>query len=322
MTVISPDLETSLEVLPSPLPSVLRCGRLAIVGRPNVGKSTLLNALVGQKISITSRRSQTTRHRIMGILTRGPSQFVFVDTPGFQITHTAALNHVLNKTVHSSLDGVDVVLFVVQAGLFLPSDERVLTLLQQVVPAPMPIFLVANKLDLIRQRADLAPWLQGMGQKHQFAQWIPLSARRPADITRLLNICEPYLPEQAWAYAADELTDRSERFLVAEIVREKLFRQMGDEVPYTSTVQVEKFEEKNKGRLRHLTVGITVERPQHKGMLIGRGGHRLKQIGTEAREDLEKLWGIRIFLELWVHVRSGWADDEAKIRSFGYGDGP
>ena len=289
-----------------------RCGLVAIVGRPNVGKSTLLNALVGQKISITSRKAQTTRHRITGVRTRGAAQFVFVDTPGFQTRHAAALNRTLNRTVQAALADVDVVLFVVEAGRFGLDDAKVLALL----PPGKPVLLVASKLDAVRRRAELAPWLQSMAERRAFAEFVPLSARKPADAERLLGIVEPYLPEQMWLYEEDALTDRSERFLAGEIIREKLFRLTGDELPYASTVVIEKFEE--EGDLRRIAASIVVEREAHKGMVIGERGELLKRIGTEARQELETLLGARVFLELWVKVRSGWADDEQHLRSYGY----
>jgi GTP-binding protein Era len=290
----------------------MRCGLVAIVGRPNVGKSTLINALVAQKISITSSKAQTTRHRITGVRTVGESQFVFVDTPGFQTRHAAALNRSLNRAVTGTLADVDVALLVVEAGKFGPADEAVLALVE---PAK-PVLLVANKLDLIARRADLAPWLQRMQERRAFAEYVPMSANRPADVERLLAIVEPYLPEQPWLYPEDALTDRSDRFLAAEVVREKLFRLTGDELPYTSTVVVDRYEE--EGALRRIAATIVVERDAHKGMIIGAGGERLKRIGAEARQELERLLDARVFLELWVKVKSGWADDEAHLRSYGY----
>jgi len=270
-------------------PTDQRCGLVAIVGKPNVGKSTLLNALVGQKISITSRKAQTTRHRITGMRTLGATQFVFVDTPGFQTLHANALNRSLNKTVVGAVSDVDLILFVVEAGSFTPADERVLKLLGSGIPT----VLIANKLDNIHRRGDIAPWLQTMQ------------------------------PEQAWWYAEDELTDRSEQFLASEMVREKLFRLTGDELPYTSTVIIDKFEEepparKGQKRLLKIAATIVVERDGHKAMVIGDKGERIKRIGTETRQELEKLMDAKVFIELWVKVRSGWADDEARVRSFGY----
>ena len=289
-----------------------RCGFVAIVGKPNVGKSTLLNALVGQKVSITSRKAQTTRHRITGLRTLGATQFVFVDTPGFQTRHGNALNRSLNKTVLGAVADVDVIVFVVEAGHFNLADAKVLALL----PANIPVILVANKLDNVHRRAELAPWLRSMHERHPFAELVPMSAKNAKDVQRFYAICEKYLPEQAWMYDAEELTDRSERFMAAEMVREKLFRLTGDELPYTSTVIIDKFEE--EGQLRRIAATIVVEREGHKGMVIGDKGEKLKRIGTEARVELEKLWGGKVFLELWVKVRSGWADDEARVRSFGY----
>jgi GTP-binding protein Era len=295
------------------------CGLVAIVGKPNVGKSTLLNALVGQKISITSRKAQTTRHRITGMRTIGATQFVFVDTPGFQTLHANALNKSLNKTVQGAVGDVDLILFVVEAGSFTPADERVLKLLGKGIPT----VLLANKLDNVHRRGDIAPWLQTMQAKHPFAEFVPMSAKNPKDVERLFGICEKYLPEQPWFYAEDELTDRSEKFLAGELVREKLFRLTGDELPYTSTVIIDKFEEeppqkKGQKRLLRIAATIVVERDGHKAMVIGDKGERIKRIGMETRVELEKLADAKVFLELWVKVRSGWADDEARVRSFGY----
>ena len=289
-----------------------RCGLVAIVGRPNVGKSTLLNALVGQKISITSDKAQTTRHRITGIRSEGPAQFVFVDTPGFQTRHGNALNRNLNRTVKSVLADVDIVLFVVEAGRFGPDDAKVLALL----PEDKPVLLIANKQDEIKRRADLMPWMASMQERRNFAEFVPMSAKKAADVGRLLGIVAPYLPEQAWFYEEDALTDRSERFLASELIREKLFRLTGDELPYSCTVVIDTFEE--DGALRRIAATIVVERDAHKGMIIGAGGERLKRIGSEARQELETLMGAKVFLELFVKVRSGWAADEDHLRSYGY----
>ncbi|MFP5325374.1 MAG: GTPase Era, partial [Gammaproteobacteria bacterium] len=293
-------------------PAQQRCGYVAIVGKPNVGKSTLLNALVGQKVSITSRKAQTTRHRITGVRTAGNTQFVFVDTPGFQTKHSSALNRSLNRAVTGVVGDVDVVLFVVEAGNFTLADAKVLDLL----PKGISVVLLANKFDLIHRRGELAPWLRSMQERHAFAEYVPMSAKNPRDIQRLFAICEKYLPQQPWMHDPEELTDRSERFMAAEMVREKLFRLTGDELPYTSTVIIDKFEQ--EGALRRVAATIVVEREGHKGMVIGEKGEKLKRIGTEARQELEKLWDCKVFLELWVKVRSGWADDDARVRSFGY----
>lgn len=308
----TPEATEAAEPAPVVDPSDQRCGHVAIVGKPNVGKSTLLNALVGQKVSITSRKAQTTRHRITGIRTVAASQFVFVDTPGFQTRHGNALNRSLNKTVLGAVTDVDLILFVVEAGHFNLADAKVLSLL----PANVPVVLLANKLDQVHRRGDLAPWLRSMQERHPFAEFVPMSAKAPKDIERLFAICEKYLPQQPWIHDADDLTDRSERFMAAEMVREKLFRLTGDELPYTSTVIIDRFEE--EGQLRRIAATIVVEREGHKGMVIGDKGEKLKRIGTEARVELEKLWGGKVFLELWVKVRSGWADDDARVRSFGY----
>ena len=320
-------LATSASTSPSTPVEGQRCGLIAIVGKPNVGKSTLLNALVGQKISITSRKAQTTRHRITGMHTLGATQFVFVDTPGFQTRHNNALNRALNKTVKGAVGDVDLILFVVEAGMFNQADAKVLALLGKDIPT----LLVANKLDQVTRRADIAPWLQTMQRQKDgtaFAEFVPMSAKNAKDIERLLIICEKYLPEQPWRYAEDELTDRSEKFLASETVREKLFRLTGDELPYTSTVVIDKFEEepgRGKGkdgvktkRMVRIAATIVVERDTHKAMVIGDKGERIKRIGTETRVELEKLMDAKVFIEMWVKVRSGWADDEARVRSFGY----
>ena len=314
----APDLDTMPKAAVGSNDGDRRCGLIAIVGRPNVGKSTLLNTLIGQKVSITSRKAQTTRHRITGISTQADTQYVFVDTPGFQTTHTtrgtAALNRNLNKTVQSVLGDVDVVLFVVDAGRFNPADAKVLSL----IPPGKPTFLIANKLDLITRRSDLLPWLQQMQARHAFTEFVPLTATKKDDTQRLLDIIRPYLPEQPWYYDEDALTDRSDKFLAAELIREKLFRLTGDELPYTSTVQIDKYEEVEGGRLNRIAATIIVERDAHKGMVIGEGGERLKRISTEARTEMERLTGRKVFLEVWVKVRSGWADDEKRLKSYGY----
>lgn len=295
-----------------------RCGLIAIVGKPNVGKSTLLNALVGQKISITSSKAQTTRHRITGIRSVAQTQYVFVDTPGFQTRHANALNRSLNKSVLGAVRDVDLILFVVEAGKFNQADAKVLELLG----ADIPVVLVANKLDEVGRRADIAPWLQQMQARRAFAEFFPMSAKSSKDVQRLFTVCEPFLPLQPWLYNDDELTDRSEKFLAAEMVREKLFRLTGDELPYTSTVVIDKFEEeagrKGQKRLLRIAATIVVERDGHKAMVIGDKGERIKRIGTETRVELEYLMDAKVFIELWVKVRSGWADDEARVRSFGY----
>ena len=298
---------------PSDAPA-FRCGTVAIVGRPNVGKSTLMNALVGQKISITSRKAQTTRHRIVGIQTTDDAQFVFADTPGFQTRHASALNRSLNRAVTSTLSSVDVVLFVVEAGYVGADDEKVLALL----PRNVPVLLVCNKLDRLGEgRSEvMMPFLEQMGQRFPFTEVVPMSAKTRDHIQRLLAIIRPYLPEGEPMYDVDAMTDRSERFLASEIIREKVFRWTGDELPYTSTVVIDKFE--TEGRLRRVFATILVERDAHKAMIIGNKGSKLKQISTEARLDMEKLFDGKVYLEMWIKVKSGWADNEAGLRAYGY----
>ncbi|PRX33041.1 GTP-binding protein Era [Paraburkholderia sp. BL18I3N2] len=289
-----------------------RCGMIAIVGRPNVGKSTLLNALVGQKISITSRKAQTTRHRITGINTTKDAQFIFVDTPGFQTHHSTALNRSLNRTVTSTLTSVDVILFVIEAGHFGPDDQKVLDL----IPRGMPTLLIANKLDRITDKATLFPFMQQVSHLREFVEMVPLSATNQEDVERLLQTIKPYLSERESIYGEDDLTDRSSRFLAAEILREKVFRWTGDELPYTSTVVIEKFEE--EGRLKRIFATILVERDSQKAMMIGKNGAKLKRINTDARVDMEKLFDGPVYLETFVKVKSGWADNEAGLRAYGY----
>jgi GTP-binding protein Era len=293
-------------------PPGFRCGTIAIVGRPNVGKSTLMNALVGQKISITSRKAQTTRHRITGINTTKDAQFIFVDTPGFQTRHAAALNRSLNRAVTSTLTAVDVILFVIEAGRFGPDDQKVLDL----IPPGMPTLLIANKLDCVSDKATLFPFMQQLSQLREFVEMVPLSATNPEDVARLLDTIKPYLPEGDPIYGEDDLTDRSSRFLAAEILREKVFRWTGDELPYTSTVVIEKFEE--EGRLKRIFATILVERDSQKAIVIGKNGAKLKQINTDARIDMEKLFDGPVYLETFVKVKSGWADNEAGLRAYGY----
>lgn len=289
-----------------------RCGTVAIVGRPNVGKSTLMNALVGQKISITSRKAQTTRHRITGIRTTEDAQFIFVDTPGFQTKHASALNRSLNRAVTSTLSSVDVVLFVIEAGNFGPDDEKVLKLL----PNNVPVLMLINKFDRVTDKNDILPFLQQMGGVGDFREIIPMSAKRVDDIKRLFGILRPYLLDGEPIYGEDDLTDRSEKFLAAEILREKVFRWTGDELPYTSTVIIDKFEQ--EGNLRRIFATILVDRDSHKAMIIGNKGAKLKQISTDARVDMEKLFDGPVYLEVWIKIKGGWADNEAGLRAYGY----
>jgi GTPase len=289
-----------------------RCGYIAIVGRPNVGKSTLMNALIGAKVSITSRKAQTTRHRITGIQTTENAQFVYVDTPGFQTRHANALNKTLNRTVTNTLTAADVILFLVEAGTYGAADKQVLAL----IPKNVPCILVINKADRIKDKAVLMPFAQQVAGDGAFASVVPVSAKQRFQLDALQGEIQKHLPENAPIFGEDDITDRSEKFLAAEIVREKVFRFVGDELPYTSTVVIEKFEE--EGALRRVFTAILVERDSHKAMLIGQKGARLKEISTQARLDMEKLFGGPVYLEIWVKVKSGWADNEAGLRAYGY----
>lgn len=289
-----------------------RSGLVAIVGRPNVGKSTLLNRLVGMKVSITSRRPQTTRHRITGIVSEPDAQLVFVDTPGFQTEHGGALNKLMNRAVTDSLEGVDVVLFVIEAGNFGPDDRKVLKLL----PRHLPVLLVINKVDRVKDKGGLLPFIAEVGPEFGFAEVVPVSAAKGTQVRRLLETIKPYLPEGPLLYDEGEITDRSERFLAAELLREKLFRLLGEELPYSAAVVVEKFE--TEGRLRRIHAAIVVDKPGHKAIVIGKGGGKLKEIATQARLDMEKLFGGKVFLEVWVRVKSGWADSVKALKNLGY----
>ena len=293
-------------------PDNFRCGYIAIVGRPNVGKSTLMNQLIGAKVSITSRKAQTTRHRITGIQTLDDAQFIYVDTPGFQTRHSNALNKTLNKTVTNTLISADVILYLVEAGTFGPADQQVIDLL----PDNVPCVLVINKSDRVKDKAALMPFAQELAAKHNFAAIVPVSAKLRFQLDALQNEIKRFLPENAPIFGPDDITDRSEKFLASEIVREKLFRLVGDELPYTSTVLIEKFEQ--EGDLRRIFAAVLVERDTHKSMLIGNKGARLKEISTQSRLDMEKLFGGPVYLEIWIKVKSGWADNEAGLRAYGY----
>jgi GTP-binding protein Era len=289
-----------------------RCGTVAIVGRPNVGKSTLLNHILGMKLAITSRKAQTTRHRLLGIHTTEDTQFIFVDTPGFQQKHLNALNKTLNKTVTQVLTEVDVVLFVIEPMKLGEADKKVLSLL----PKDKPAFLVVNKSDLMGDKNNLLPLIQDFDLLHDFVGIIPVSAKKSLNLDELLAATRKYLPEQPAIYGEDELTDKNERFLAAELIREKIFRLLGDEVPYAVTVEIEKFEiVKN---VRRIFAAIIVDKESQKPMLIGKNGEKMKQISTEARQDMEKLFGSKVYLETWVKVKGGWADDARALKSLGY----
>jgi GTP-binding protein Era len=289
-----------------------RCGAIALIGRPNVGKSTLQNALLGQKISITSRKPQTTRRSLRGVLTTETAQFIFVDTPGFQTRHRGALNRAMNRSVRSTLEAVDVIALVVEAGRFGPEDRAVVNL----APEDAALFLVVNKIDAI-ESPSLPAYLQKVAGEADFDEIVPVSARRPKGLPELLRTLERYLPEQPAIYAPDEITDRNERDLAAEFLREKLFRYLGEELPYGADVEIEKFEELRG--VRRIHAAIVVEKEGHKAIVIGARGSKLKEIGTAARVDMEKLFGGKVYLQTWVKVRGGWTDDEAALRRMGYG---
>ncbi len=290
----------------------IRSGYIAIVGRPNVGKSTLLNRLVGEKISIVSRKAQTTRHRITGIVTHPDAQYVFVDTPGFQTKYANALNRAMNRGVTQTLSDVDLVLFVIEAGRYDAKDQAVVRLL----PKDRPVILVVNKTDQFKDRNELLPFLAKVSADYDYAAIVPVSATKGRQTDQLLAEARKHLPNDGLMFPEDDLTDKSERFLAAEYIREKVFRLLGDELPYSTTVEVEKFEV--EGELRRIFAAIVVDREGHKAIVIGKGGESLKRIASEARQDMERLFGSKVYLEIWVKVKSGWNDDERLLKSLGY----
>jgi GTP-binding protein Era len=290
---------------------IRRAGYIAIVGRPNVGKSTLLNKLVGQKISITSRKAQTTRHRVTGIRTEAGVQYVFVDTPGFQTRHGGRLNAALNRSVRQTLADVDAVLMVVEAGRFNRADRQVVDLL----PEDRPVLLVVNKQDEIKDRADMLAYLKKASEQRNFAEIVPVSAKHGTGVGELLKTLTRYLPEGEALYDENDVTDQTERVLAAELIREKLFRLCGDEIPYATAVVIDKFEE--AGNLRRIFATILVDRDSQKAIVIGKGGEKLKAISTQARQDMEKLFDGKVYLEVWVKVKGGWSDDVSVLKSLG-----
>ncbi len=292
--------------------SAFRTGYVAVIGRPNVGKSTLTNRLVGAKVSITSKKAQTTRHRIHGILTTRDCQYIFVDTPGFQTAHKSALNRLMNRSVTSTLADVDAILFLVEAGRWGAEEREIAKLL----PAGTPVLLVINKVDRLADRARLLPFMESTARAHAFAEIVPVSAEHGENLDDLLRTVARYLPEGPPVFAADDITDRPERFLAAELLREKLFRNLGEELPYGIAVEIEKFEQ--EGDLRRIHAAVIVDKAAHKAIVIGKGGERLKRISTDARKDMEALFGGKVWLETWVKVKSGWADDERALKSLGY----
>jgi GTP-binding protein Era len=292
-----------------------RCGLVAIVGKPNVGKSTLLNFLVGQKLSITSRKPQTTRHRLLGIKTTGNLQMIFVDTPGLHSGQQKAINRYMNRTVHSVIQDVDLILFMVDRMKWSAEDDLVV---QQLKRCDTPVFLLLNKVDLIDDKSILLPYINELKELHPFKEIFPLSALKEHNIEDLEAAIARYLPEGDFYYPEDQFTDRNARFLAAEFIREKITRQIGDELPYEVAVEIEEF--RQDGNVIHISALILVEKTGQKRIVIGEGGSRLKLIGTEARKDIENLLGSKVMLNLWVKVKSGWSDDERALKSLGYED--
>jgi len=297
---------------------VTYCGMVAIVGRPNVGKSTLLNKLLGQKVSITSKKPQTTRHRIMGIHTDGPSQIIFIDTPGLHIEEKRAINRFMNRAAASSLADVAMVIFVVDGMTWTADDEMVLQKIKHRNDT-RKIILAINKVDNIKDKESLFPYLTELAQKFDFDEILPISATKGTNVQRILDMARESLPEASFYFPEDYVTDRSQRFMASEIVREKLMRFLGDELPYDATVEIEQFKMMDNG-VYQINALILVEREGQKRMVIGNKGERIRTIATQARLDMETLFENKVFLEVWVKVKSGWADDERALRSLGYGD--
>ena len=292
-----------------------RCGYVAIVGRPNVGKSTLLNHILGQKISITSRKPQTTRHQVLGIKTEDNHQIIFVDTPGLHKDAGKAINRYMNRAASAAIRDVDLVIFVVDRTAWTEEDSIVL---EQIEQSGLPTMLVVNKIDLLADKTELLPHLQSLAAKAEFSAILPVSALRQHNVDALEEQILTLLPESGHFFPEDQITDRSQRFLAAEIVREKIMRQLGDELPYSIAVEIEEFAQ--EGQVLHISAVIFVERTGQKRILIGDKGSRLRSIGSDARRDMEGLFDSKVMLRLWVKVKSGWSDDERALRSLGYDD--
>ena len=290
-----------------------KSGLVTFIGRPNVGKSTLLNALVGQKVSITSRRPQTTRHRIMGVSTKEHVQIVYVDTPGLHPGKGRVINRFMNRAASGALHGVDCIVMLVEAGGWQEADERVLELLRN---QAIPVVLTVNKIDLLKRRDDLLPFIEVLRQKFEFSEIVPVSAVKRTNLDELEAVLSQQLPEQPPLFPKDQLTDRSERFMAAELVREQIFRSLGQEIPYAVAVEIEKF--KTEKKILHIDALVWVEKNGQKAIVIGKGGERMKQIGSAARQEMESFFGKKVNLGLWVKVREGWSDNERSLRSFGY----
>ncbi|PHM46274.1 GTPase Era [Xenorhabdus mauleonii] len=292
------------------------CGFVAIVGRPNVGKSTLLNQLLGQKVSITSRKPQTTRHRIMGIHTEGAYQTIYVDTPGLHIEEKRAINRLMNRAASSSIGDVELVIFVVEGTNWTPDDEMVVNKLRHL---RCPVLLAINKVDNVTDKTILLPHIGFLSQQMNFIDVVPISAEKGMNVDTIAKLVRAHIPQADHHFPEDYITDRSQRFMASEIIREKLMRFLGDELPYSVTVEIEQFVVNERGGYTIHGL-ILVERDGQKKMVIGNKGSKIKTIGTEARQDMERLFDVKVHLELWVKVKAGWADDERALRSLGYID--
>jgi len=311
----SKDISTQTVVTLGDEEGVSRCGYVAIVGRPNVGKSTLLNHILGQKLSITSRRPQTTRHQIHGIKTEGDNQVVYVDTPGLHLKEHKAINRYMNKAATSSLKGVDLIVFLVDRTRWTDEDDLVL---EKVMQARAPVILAVNKVDRAKDKEVLLPHLKILSEKYSFDEIVPISAKQGHNVGQLEQIIARYLPESVHFFPEDQITDRSQRFLASELVREKIMRQLGEELPYSVTVEIEEF--KSVKNVLHISALILVERSGQKKIVIGDKGEQIKIIGRDARKEMERLFDSKVMLNLWVKVKRGWSDDERALRSLGYRD--
>jgi GTP-binding protein Era len=292
--------------------AAFRCGTIGITGRPNTGKSSLLNRLVGQKLSIVSPKAQTTRHLVTGIVTTSDTQYVFVDSPGFQTLHNNVLNKTLNRRATETARDADVVLWVLEAPKLFDADRNLL----ERISTKQKIIAVANKVDLVKEQEKLLPFLERVSKERPFHAIVPVSAKSGRNVEELLRVIRDALPESAALYPEDQLTDRDERFFASELVREKLFRELGEELPYSCEVAIDSFKE--EGLMRRIEATIWVDRESHKPIVIGDKGERLKRIGTAARKDMEKLFDGKVYLGLWVKVKRGWTDDARALRTFGY----
>ncbi|NUF26538.1 GTPase Era [Gilliamella sp. ESL0254] len=297
--------------------TIQHCGFVAIVGRPNVGKSTLLNQLLGQKISITSRKAQTTRHRIVGIDTQNNDQIIYIDTPGLHIEEKRAINRLMNRAASSSIGDVELVIFVVEGTHWTDDDEMVANKLKD---CKSPVLLVINKIDNVTDKTQLLPHIQTISQKVNFLDVVPISAEKGEGVDIIKDIVKKHLPEGEHHFPEDYITDRSQRFMASEIIREKLMRFLGDELPYSVTVEIEQFKVDERNGMYRINGLILVERDGQKKMVIGNKGEKIKKIGIEARKDMQSFFDNKVHLELWVKVKAGWADDERALRSLGYSD--